>query len=202
MTCEATLIHPDIGGFNPFVINRMWTTLIRYLCTIRCGKTSGNTVTESERYPIVAQELASIRLQINPFMKSSRAVSPQANASAKPPPKRSRKSKTSCRRFDIGTTLESNTATTATTTVRLVTLGGKTARGRFGARNSTLNVAKPTETRPAPPNIDEAPPEDPNAFDAAQWHDMLEDNVIQVVKQKRKQRNDSVSSLYAITSRN
>lgn len=110
----------------------------------------------------------------------------------KPPPKRVRKSKSSFQHLQISKNPDTSTSATTTTTVRIIMLGPKTKKGRFGARHFDLDVEKPVELPPAPQDIIE---EDPNAFDAAQWHDMLEDNVIHVAKRKRKQRNDSVSYL-------
>lgn len=124
-------------------------------------------------------------------MKRTYPASIQANAAAKPA-KRSRKKLVPAQQyFPDGPTEPNNT-------VRLVTVSNKTSKGRFGVRNSTINVEKPVEPLPVPLDAAEVLPEDPNAFDAAQWHDMLEDNVIQVAKTKRKQRNDSVRTLFLL----
>lgn len=77
--------------------------------------------------------------------------------------------------------------------VHLAVVGSKSSKGQFSIRNTTHNIESPLEALLAPPEVVDIPPEDPDAVDAHEWHDMLDDNVVQVVKTKRKQRNDSVS---------
>lgn len=72
--------------------------------------------------------------------------------------------------------------------VHLAVVGNKSSNGQFSVHTTAINI------EPALPEVVDAPQEDPNAVDAHEWHDMLEDNVVKVVKTKRKQRNDSVSS--------
>lgn len=89
--------------------------------------------------------------------------------------------------------------------VRVVTVGAKDSRGRFGTRNSIVNVSSVPEipssaAEATVPHLDSTlpPDEDPNALDASEWYDMFNDNEIHVVKRKRKQRNDSVSYLFVL----
>jgi hypothetical protein len=114
-------------------------------------------------------------------------VASSAGTTAKPPPKRSRKKQTTSYIFS-----PDEAPTTDDHTIQVVTVSARRT-GRFGVKNSTINVQKPVEPALQPPETPEIPTEDPDALDAREWHDMLGDDVIQTFKQKRKQRNDSVS---------
>lgn len=107
---------------------------------------------------------------------------PVASGSKPPTAKRARKKGNQVTRIVLN-----DAKKTEDNTIRLVTVGDKSRTGRFDLKVSTVEV-EPI----APPPV--VPDEDVNAPDAEQWHDMLGDSVIPVVKLKRKQRNDSVSS--------
>lgn len=153
--------------------------------------TSGNAVTVTR----------SSRSKFDIEVKLPPPLMKRASTGGLVPPKRTRKKATGFQQYlpDLPSAAADNDG------VRLVTVrGGKSRSGRFGVRRSTILVQQVSETVTPPSDLPSDPPsdhtqislEDPNAPDSAEWHDMLEDNVIHVVKRQRKQRNDSVSRLF------
>lgn len=125
-------------------------------------------------------------------MDCEHPASSKSFASVKPPPKRSRKKAMSYQQY-----IPAGTSSNSQQLVSVFSVGSKGSSGRFGVKHSVIQVERTPKILPGPTQLQDEVQnmllEDDNAQDAAEWHDMLEDEEINVTKRKRKQRNDSVS---------
>lgn len=121
-------------------------------------------------------------------MKRAHIASSSTNATEKPRIKRPRNRATGFLQYSSKPPIEPDSLRN---TVQVVKVAAKSRGGRFGVKRSNITVERPEETIV----IDDSgiEQEDPDAQDAALWEDMLGDDVFNIVKRKKKQRNDSVS---------